>query len=137
MRGRAVGGGGDKPGGSRMTRSRANYPAEGGEEGEGQGEGGGAQIEAPQPLGEAGARRGTAMSNGEREDYLHLKKRKLRNGGGAGEREQRNNLGGVRNTQEPLTDIEKHLNIRKQIEQRRKNLFPVQPKPPQVWRLFN
>lgn len=32
---------------------------------------------------------------------------------------------------EPLTDIEKHLNIRKQIEQRRKNLFPVQPKPPQ------
>ena len=31
----------------------------------------------------------------------------------------------------PLTDIEKHLNIRKQIEQRRKNLFPVQPKPPQ------
>ena len=24
-----------------------------------------------------------------------------------------------------------HLNIRKQIEQRRKNLFPVQPKPPQ------
>merc|ERR1739846_21938 len=32
---------------------------------------------------------------------------------------------------QPLTDIEKHLNIRKQIEQRRKNLFPVQPKPPQ------
>eukprot|EP00096_Caligus_rogercresseyi_P015169 TRINITY_DN760_c0_g1_i2.p1 TRINITY_DN760_c0_g1~~TRINITY_DN760_c0_g1_i2.p1 ORF type:complete len:766 (+),score=340.51 TRINITY_DN760_c0_g1_i2:1116-3413(+) len=32
---------------------------------------------------------------------------------------------------EPMNDIEKFLNIRKQIEQRRKNLFPVQPKPPQ------
>lgn len=31
---------------------------------------------------------------------------------------------------EPLNDIEKYLNIRKQVEQRRKNLFPVQPKPP-------
>ena len=35
------------------------------------------------------------------------------------------------NTNEPLNDIEKYLNIRKQVEQRRKNLFPVQPKPPQ------
>ena len=34
-------------------------------------------------------------------------------------------------TNEPLNDIEKYLNIRKQVEQRRKNLFPVQPKPPQ------
>ena len=33
-------------------------------------------------------------------------------------------------TNEPLNDIEKYLNIRKQVEQRRKNLFPVQPKPP-------
>merc|ERR1712117_771818 len=41
------------------------------------------------------------------------------------------NGGIVRQSGEPLTDIEKHLNIRKQIEQRRKNLFPVQPKPPQ------
>ena len=32
---------------------------------------------------------------------------------------------------EPMNDIEKYLNIRKQVEQRRKNLFPVQPKPPQ------
>uniref|UniRef100_A0A0K2TPQ5 Ankyrin repeat domain-containing protein 12 n=2 Tax=Lepeophtheirus salmonis TaxID=72036 RepID=A0A0K2TPQ5_LEPSM len=32
---------------------------------------------------------------------------------------------------EPMNDIEKYLHIRKQIEQRRKNLFPVQPKPPQ------
>merc|ERR1712200_102267 len=38
---------------------------------------------------------------------------------------------GIRQAGEPPTDIEKHLNIRKQIEQRRKNLFPVQPKPPQ------
>ena len=30
----------------------------------------------------------------------------------------------------PLTDIEKYINIRKQVEQRRKNIFPVQPKPP-------
>jgi len=30
-----------------------------------------------------------------------------------------------------MNDIEKYLNIRKQVEQRRKNLFPVQPKPPQ------
>ena len=34
-------------------------------------------------------------------------------------------------TTEPMNDIEKYLNIRKQVEQRRKNLFPVQPKPPQ------
>ena len=34
-------------------------------------------------------------------------------------------------TSEPMNDIEKYLNIRKQVEQRRKNLFPVQPKPPQ------
>ena len=32
---------------------------------------------------------------------------------------------------EPMNDIEKFLNIRKQVEQRRKNLFPVQPKPPE------
>lgn len=37
----------------------------------------------------------------------------------------------VSNGNEPLNDIEKYLNIRKQVEQRRKNLFPVQPKPPQ------
>lgn len=39
-----------------------------------------------------------------------------------------------RSNGETLTDIEKHLNIRKQIEQRRKNLFPVQPKPPEGFR---
>merc|ERR1712098_746342 len=48
-------------------------------------------------------------------------------------KEEPNNGSGsfVRQNGEPETDIEKHLNIRKQIEQRRKNLFPVQPKPPQ------
>ena len=30
-----------------------------------------------------------------------------------------------------MNDIEKYLNIRKAVEQRRKNLFPVQPKPPE------
>ncbi len=30
----------------------------------------------------------------------------------------------------PLNDIQKRLHIRKQVESRRKNLFPVQPKPP-------
>jgi hypothetical protein len=30
----------------------------------------------------------------------------------------------------PLNDIEKYLQIRRQVEQRRKNVFPVQPKPP-------
>ena len=40
-------------------------------------------------------------------------------------------IGGTCSTSEPMNDIEKYLNIRKQVEQRRKNLFPVQPKPPQ------
>lgn len=79
-------------------------------------------------------------------DY-HVKKRKLRsqveesnaNGGQApsasvstgGESKGKSsaNVNAVNN--EPLNDIEKYLNIRKQVEQRRKNLFPVQPKPPE------
>ena len=31
----------------------------------------------------------------------------------------------------PLNDIEKYLKIRKRIELKHKNLFPVQPKPPE------
>jgi len=75
-----------------------------------------------------GARKGAALS--EREDYLH-KKRKLRSTGENGT--VNSNVSEFRNAVDgqPLTDIEKHLNIGKQIEQRRKNLFPVQPKPPQ------
>jgi len=63
------------------------------------------------------------------DNEYHIKKRKLR----GGTTEDPNNGSGsfVRQNGEPETDIEKHLNIRKQIEQRRKNLFPVQPKPPQ------
>merc|ERR1712127_528784 len=61
-------------------------------------------------------------------DY-HIKKRKMR--GAAAEEANASTSGIIRAAGEPLTDIEKHLNIRKQIEQRRKNLFPVQPKPPQ------
>ena len=63
------------------------------------------------------------------DNEYHIKKRKLR--GGTAEEQNANNGTFVRPSGEPLTDIEKHLNIRKQIEQRRKNLFPVQPKPPQ------
>jgi len=39
--------------------------------------------------------------------------------------------GGNRASTDPMNDIEKFLNIRKQVEQRRKDLFPVQPKPPE------
>ncbi len=42
--------------------------------------------------------------------------------------------GVILNSNEPLNDIQKYLNIRKQVEQRRKNLFPVHPKPPQGYR---
>merc|ERR1711892_711146 len=102
-------GDGEKGGrGERVTRSRGQ---QGGEEEEGQGE---QQKEEQRP----------GLDN----EY-HIKKRKLR--GGAGEEANTSNGGIVRQSGEPLTDIETHLNIRKQIEQRRKNLFPVQPKPPQ------
>ena len=33
-----------------------------------------------------------------------------------------------------MNDIDKFLKLRKQIEQRWKNIFPVQPKPPQGFR---
>ena len=51
-------------------------------------------------------------------------------GGGPSKSSGSGSLSGTTNN-EPLNDIEKYLNIRKQVEQRRKNLFPVQPKPPQ------
>ena len=51
-------------------------------------------------------------------------------GGGPSKSSGSGSVGGTTNN-EPLNDIEKYLNIRKQVEQRRKNLFPVQPKPPQ------
>lgn len=53
-----------------------------------------------------------------------------RNSNGGGPSKSSSSVGGTTNN-EPLNDIEKYLNIRKQVEQRRKNLFPVQPKPPQ------
>ena len=56
----------------------------------------------------------------------------LRGGGGGGQ--GKSGCSSTSNnptaSNEPLNDIEKYLNIRKQVEQRRKNLFPVQPKPP-------
>ena len=45
---------------------------------------------------------------------------------------QQNKTSSTSATNEPLNDIEKYLSIRKQVEQRRKNLFPVfLSKPPQ------
>ena len=105
-----TGEGPDKAGrAERVTRSRGQ---QGGEEEESQ------QSEA--------AREEQARQDNE----YHIKKRKLRGGAGA-EDTNASNSGIIRQAGEPPTDIEKHLNIRKQIEQRRKNLFPVQPKPPQ------
>lgn len=90
-----------------------------------------------------------SQSSSDRMNYAdyHVKKRKLRS---QVDQDGLNNMGAastsassVVNTEpkcqkssastsgEPLNDIEKYLNIRKQVEQRRKNLFPVQPKPPQ------
>jgi len=104
---------GDKGGrAERVTRSR-NQPGAGGEEEDSQ---------------ESQVKEETSSRPGLDSEY-HFKKRKLR--GGQGEEQNNSNAGFVRPSGEPLTDIEKHLNIRKQIEQRRKNLFPVQPKPPQ------
>ena len=48
------------------------------------------------------------------DNEYHIKKRKLR--GGTAEEQDTNNGTFVRPSGEPLTDIEKHLNIRKQIE---------------------
>ena len=101
---------GEKAGASRerVTRSRGQQGGEEDDSQEGQ-----VKEEARQGL----------------DNEYHIKKRKLR--GGTGDDPNASNGGFVRPSGEPLTDIEKHLNIRKQIEQRRKNLFPVQPKPPQ------
>ena len=101
---------GEKAGrGERMTRSRGQQEEDGQEAG--------VKEEMRQGL------------DNEYQEWKNIKKRKLR--GGTAEDPNNSNAGFVRPSGEPLTDIEKHLNIRKQIEQRRKNLFPVQPKPPQ------
>jgi len=99
----------DEKTGSRVTRSRG---------------GGNTDEEGPS---EPAAEEERKQTN----EYV-LKKRKMRN-----QQEEASLAGnGLTNrpSGEPLTDIEKHLNIRKQIEQRRKNLFPVQPKPPHGFR---
>ncbi len=54
--------------------------------------------------------------------------------GGTGGGGSTSTSGFVPTGNEPLNDIQKYLNIRKQVEQRRKNLFPVHPKPPQGYR---
>jgi len=97
----------DEKSGSRMTRSR----------------GGNTDEEGPSET-------ATEEDRKQTNEYV-LKKRKMRS-----QQDEANGIGNglTRPSGEPLTDIEKHLNIRKQIEQRRKNLFPVQPKPPQGFR---
>ena len=121
---------GGGPSGSRMTRSKAN------------------QGGTPGPGDSNSFNDNSQMSSDHHQQSIEsndryggsneyqFKKRKLRsqvddsnkNGGnsGTGNNSNSNNGNG-----EPLNDIEKYLNIRKQVEQRRKNLFPVQPKPPQ------
>jgi hypothetical protein len=80
---------------------------------------------------EAGGSEQAREEQARQDNEYHIKKRKLRGGPSAEEAGAAGASGIIRQEGQPLTDIEKHLNIRKQIEQRRKNLFPVQPKPPQ------
>jgi len=98
----------EKTSGSRVTRSRG---------------GGNGEEDGPS---ESQAEEDRKQTN----EYV-LKKRKVRS-----QQEEPAVMGNgiTRPSGEPLTDLEKHLNIRKQIEQRRKNLFPVQPKPPHGFR---
>ena len=98
---------GEEKSGSRITRSR----------------GGNGEEEGPS---ESQAEEDRKQTN----EYV-LKKRKVRS---QQEDQQAIGNGFTRPSGEPLTDLEKHQNIRKQIEQRRKNLFPVQPKPPHGFR---
>lgn len=97
----------EKSSGSRVTRSR----------------GGGNEDDGP-------SESQTEEDRKQTNEYV-LKKRKVRS-----QQEEPAAMGNgiTRPSGEPLTDLEKHLNIRKQIEQRRKNLFPVQPKPPHGFR---
>ncbi len=77
----------------------------------------------------------------------HVKKRKLRSSISQGvedtvqqQRTLSSNPGSsgqpapLSTKQQPLNDIQKYLNLRKQVELRRKNIFPVRPKPPQGYR---
>ncbi|TRY61266.1 hypothetical protein TCAL_07455 [Tigriopus californicus] len=115
--------GNGKGSGSRMTRSRANQGTPGPDSNDVQGNSSESSSTSAQET-------GGAQSTSE----YHVRKRKLRSqvedganshqAGGSG-------ASGNSKTNEPLNDIEKYLNIRKAIEQRRKNCFPVQPKPPQ------
>ena len=101
----------------RLTRAKAN---------------GEADVEGVEAVPSTDGESKSELTN-ENNDYLH-KKRKLKSTGNNGAvNNNTKGLGDCTNKDEnqPLTDMEKHLNIRKQIDQRRKNLFPVQPKPPQ------
>ena len=122
---------------SRITRSRANQGTPG-------------PYDESQSDGTASGDSGQAANQSNPEnrpsayDY-NVKKRKLRsqveenlNSNTSANATNGNQLGaaksssaGASGSSEPPNDIEKFLNIRKQVEQRRKNLFPVQPKPPE------
>jgi len=101
---------GEEKSGSRMTRSRGGNATGGEEEGPSESQ--------------------TEEDRKQTNEYV-LKKRKVR-----AQQDEQAAMGNgfTRPSGEPLTDLEKHQNIRKQIEQRRKNLFPVQPKPPHGFR---
>lgn len=108
--------------GSRMTRSRANQGTPGPDSNDVQGNSSESSSTSAQET-------GGAQSTSE----YHVRKRKLRSQveENANSHQAGSSTSGNSKSNEPLNDIEKYLNIRKAIEQRRKNCFPVQPKPPQ------
>ena len=143
----------DGKGGNRITRSRGGTGDDEGQS-EGNGNGGNGSGQESEMVGGSSSILSSSRRQAQDNEY-HIKKRKLRgqvedsgsgsgggggggNGGGNGGNGCSNlgNNNGLTNrpSGEPLTDIEKHRNIRKQIELRRKNLFPVQPKPPEGFR---
>ena len=132
---------------SRVTRSRANQSTPGPEGASGdQQAGGGNSSEASSTNTQDNSSSNERSERSSNYTEYHVKKRKLRsqvddsqagpstsNGGKTGNNSAGNNATGGANVtgNEPLNDIQKFLNLRKTVEGRRKNLFPVQPKPPQ------
>ena len=120
--------------GSRMTRSRANQGTPG-PEGSTADQPGASSSEAGSSHHASDAGAAAADKNPSYNDIYHVKKRKLRSQvDDATGASTSNGNGRPANPNEPLNDIQKYLNIRKQVEQRRKNMFPVHPKPPQGYR---
>jgi len=144
--------------GSRMTRSRANQGTPGPEGADGGAAGGGNHTDSGSSSADQSAPAASAKEEKGGNGYTeyHVKKRKLRTaaeasssnatsagpstsraGGNGNTSTSAASAAGVTNTptgREVLNDIQKFLAIRKQVEQRRKNLYPVHPKPPQGYR---